>query len=265
MCAYCCCLSCKDAPLICANSIHNALKISWMRKAMSEIPLLFLRHSRYPEGPLIDPFLNSCLSAPDGHRIAGAHHVNDVRSSRRRRIASCERLTFFGSNLRVGNQKVCQSAFLSDGPSAGCVLLDCGGGLAAVVIMKRKARATVDESPQPRAAHQRLVAVARESAVSQRALEKLVVAFREGGVPEAASRATQYRARKEMCSTVTPYGSVCQDVSLPASDPTKSDVRFHLQNPLAFLQKMRLATLSTSPRSCAPTSRPAIPLVTRGA
>ena len=45
---------------------------------MSEIPLLFfLRQSRYPEGPLIDPLLNSCLNAPEGHRIAGAHHVND--------------------------------------------------------------------------------------------------------------------------------------------------------------------------------------------
>ncbi len=53
-------------------------------------------------------------------------------------------------------------------------------------------------------------------------------------MPEAFSRASQHRARKDLCYTDTPYGALVYEKTLKLSDHEELDVGF--QNPLAYTQ-----------------------------
>ena len=72
-----------------------------------------------------------------------------------------------------------------------------------VPLMKRKAEATQSR-------HAKLVSMGKSSHVSQRGLEKLCTTIDEEGVPTAFSLSTQLRARKTVCATRTPYGSLVE-------------------------------------------------------
>ena len=72
-----------------------------------------------------------------------------------------------------------------------------------VTLMKRKAEPTQSR-------HAKLVSMGKSSYVSQRGLEKLCTTIDEDGLPTAFSRSTQFRARKAVCATRTPYGSLVE-------------------------------------------------------
>ena len=78
-----------------------------------------------------------------------------------------------------------------------------------------------------------LNSLGKESYASQSAISNLVAHIRKHGAPETYSRASQYRARKEICSTVTQYGTICQQVSLPTSKG--GEISVTMQAPLPFL------------------------------
>ena len=78
-----------------------------------------------------------------------------------------------------------------------------------------------------------LIALGRSSYVSKRGISHLADAFRSEGVPEATSRATQYRARKTVCNVQTPYGTLVQSVPLACPDGNTIDCA--VQHPLAML------------------------------
>ncbi len=68
------------------------------------------------------------------------------------------------------------------------ILLESARSQAAVRIMSKR---------------RRLTTLGRESHVTQSGLCKLVRGFQKDGVPEYASRAVRYEARKERCSEPT--------------------------------------------------------------
>ena len=92
--------------------------------------------------------------------------------------------------------------------------------------MKRKAEATQSR-------HAKLVSMGKSSYVSQAGLEKLCTAIDEEGLPTAFSRRTQYRARKTVCATRTPYGSLVESEAVVGKNGAEIKVSF--QNPLAML------------------------------
>jgi hypothetical protein len=103
-----------------------------------------------------------------------------------------------------------------------CVLLLCLCGLLEVM-SKRKADRAFE-----------LISLGRSSYASHSAISQLLADIDAGGLPETYSRMAQYRARKEVCATVTEYGSLVTSVQVPLSKGGHADVAF--QNPLAFLQ-----------------------------
>ena len=92
--------------------------------------------------------------------------------------------------------------------------------------MKRKAEATQSR-------HAKLVSMGKSSYVSQAGLEKLCTAIDEEGLPTAFSRRTQYSARKTVCATRTPYGSLVESEAVVGKNGAEIKVSF--QNPLAML------------------------------
>ena len=78
-----------------------------------------------------------------------------------------------------------------------------------------------------------LVFLGRQSYVSKRGIAALVATFKRDGLPVAASRSTQYRYRKSMCKTQTPYGEIVRPVKLACPDGATVDAA--LQHPLAML------------------------------
>ena len=92
--------------------------------------------------------------------------------------------------------------------------------------MKRKAEATQSR-------HANLVSMGKSSYVSQRGLEKLCTTIDEEGVPTAFSRSAQFRARKTVCATRTPYGSLVESEAVVGKNGSEITVSFH--NPLAML------------------------------
>ena len=62
-----------------------------------------------------------------------------------------------------------------------------------------------------------LNSLGKASYANRSAIEKLVTHLRKQGFPEVSSRASQYRARKEICRTETAYGTLVQKVSVPLS------------------------------------------------
>ena len=86
-----------------------------------------------------------------------------------------------------------------------------------------------------------LTSFGKSSMVSQRGMQGLLRELRESGMPEAFSRSTQYRARKAVCATDTPYGPLVTytDVVGTFKQDTGGAVEktftIGFQNPLAFL------------------------------
>ena len=78
-----------------------------------------------------------------------------------------------------------------------------------------------------------LCSLGRRSYVSKRGISALADAFTADGVPAAHSRASQYRARKAICETETPYGRLVQPLELICTDGRTTEVA--VQSPLAML------------------------------
>lgn len=78
-----------------------------------------------------------------------------------------------------------------------------------------------------------LKALGKESYASQSAIANLLTHIRTHGIPEASSRASQYRARKEICGIMTPYGRLVQNVTLKTAKG--DDINVSMQAPLPFL------------------------------
>ena len=85
--------------------------------------------------------------------------------------------------------------------------------------MAGKRRKTTDERCN------RLVSLGKSSFVSQSGIAKLLAEVKKDDLPEAFSRTSQYRARKHVCQTQTPYGKLVESA--------EDGIPF--QNPLAFL------------------------------
>ena len=81
--------------------------------------------------------------------------------------------------------------------------------------------------------HQRLVFLGRDSFVSHQGMQRLLQSVKQEGIPSAFSARTQYRARKGLCSTITPYGRLVDEVNFQTGDAEPLQVGF--QNPLPML------------------------------
>ena len=79
-----------------------------------------------------------------------------------------------------------------------------------------------------------VAALGKESYASKSAIEKLLARIRSHGLPAASSRATQYRARKEICGIETDYGRLVQDMTLTSEKG--DDLKVPIQAPLPWLQ-----------------------------
>ena len=77
-----------------------------------------------------------------------------------------------------------------------------------------------------------LVSLGRASYASHSAIDRLLKEVREHGIPETFDRSAQYRARLEVCSTLTPYGTLTSTAQAPLSKGGHQPITF--QNPLAF-------------------------------
>ena len=98
--------------------------------------------------------------------------------------------------------------------------------------LKRPA-ASMEQTTAERYAH--LMTLGRAAYVSQSGMAKLLETVKEGGLPQSFSRSSQYRARKHLSSSQTPYGPLVSAVPLQVVKKGKTkpiDVGF--QNPLAF-------------------------------
>ena len=79
----------------------------------------------------------------------------------------------------------------------------------------------------------RLLSLGRGAQVSQSGTAKLLQAVADEGLPDAFSRPTQYRARKETCADATPYGKLVESLELPCNEGA---VTVGVQNPFAMLR-----------------------------
>lgn len=91
---------------------------------------------------------------------------------------------------------------------------------------------------RPAADHEGLCSLGRQSYASKRAITQLVATFKHDGIPEHCSRATQYRARKRKCGTVTPYGTLVRPLTLVLPNGKTHDAA--IQHPLAMLYYVSL-------------------------
>lgn len=71
-----------------------------------------------------------------------------------------------------------------------------------------------------------LVSLGKSAFVSKSGIDKLLATVKDTGLPDAFSRSSQYRARKQVCNTETRFGK------LVVQDPATG---LAFQNPLAFL------------------------------
>jgi len=81
--------------------------------------------------------------------------------------------------------------------------------------------------------YKKLVALGKDAYVSRTGIWKLLRNVAEEGLPEAYSRTTQWRARKAVCSTATPYGKLV--VQKPVTLKNGKCDTIAIQNPLAML------------------------------
>ena len=74
----------------------------------------------------------------------------------------------------------------------------------------------------------------RSSYVTKSGIEGLLKSVGDEGIPDASSRRSQYRARKELvCERSTPYGPLVEEKMIHMIDGAEYTVGF--QNPQAFL------------------------------
>ncbi len=78
-----------------------------------------------------------------------------------------------------------------------------------------------------------LMSLGRESFVSKSGIANLLNTVKKEGLPPTFDRSAQFRARKQLCQTMTPYGKLV--VSLPVVFPDGKEGDIACQNPLAFL------------------------------
>ena len=83
-----------------------------------------------------------------------------------------------------------------------------------------------------------LRSLGKESYISQRGINSLIQTLRQSGIPEQTSRIEQYRARKDLSSTLTPYGPLVNEIQLTLIDQPadKAKSTIGLVNPMAFVQ-----------------------------
>lgn len=77
-----------------------------------------------------------------------------------------------------------------------------------------------------------LNSINKKSYASASAIANMVEYIRRHGMPQASSRPTQYRARKEICNKMTPYGTIVQKVSVPLAKG--GDAMVSMQAPLPY-------------------------------
>ena len=107
--------------------------------------------------------------------------------------------------------------------------------------MALKRPAASSTTPTTTERHADLVALGKDSYVSQSGMSKLLAVIEKHGVPEAYSRASQYRARKSVCATETPYGRLVEPktvtLRIKQDDDTfkNEELTIGVQNPLAWV------------------------------
>jgi len=78
-----------------------------------------------------------------------------------------------------------------------------------------------------------LMSFGRASFVSKSGIANLLNTFKKEGLPATYDRSAQFRARKQVCQTMTPYGKLV--VTIPVVFPDGKEGEIACQNPLAFL------------------------------
>ena len=89
-----------------------------------------------------------------------------------------------------------------------------------------------DDTASREAKRVRLLGLGRFAHCTIRAKSCLVKQLREEGIPKATSCASFFRARREACALMTPYGSIVQPIELPLETGV---VTSHVAHPLAML------------------------------
>jgi hypothetical protein len=78
-----------------------------------------------------------------------------------------------------------------------------------------------------------LMSLGRASFVSKSGIAKLLHTVEKEGLPATYDRSAQFRARKQVCQTSTPYGKLVVTIPVVFPDGTEGDIA--CQNPLAYL------------------------------
>ena len=114
-----------------------------------------------------------------------------------------------------------------------CSLKLFGSNLSCCRISRISSRVIASSEPMESAVKKakqearqvKLLMLGKKSVVSRRGLDALLRTLKSEGLPPAFSRATQYRARKAMCNTMTPYGKLVQEVQLDVGNGRDTTVR----------------------------------------
>ena len=77
------------------------------------------------------------------------------------------------------------------------------------------------------------MSLGRASFVSKSGIANLLNTVKKEGLPATYDRSAQFRARKQVCQTITPYGKLVVTIPVVFPDGKESDIA--CQNPLAFL------------------------------
>ena len=99
---------------------------------------------------------------------------------------------------------------------------------SAVMGSNEKRQKTTDER------YRDLLSLGRSSFVTKSGIASLLKSVQDAReLPMSFDRSAQYRARKHMCNTDTPYGKLVEPVTVTRTDGTPEVIG--CQNPLAFL------------------------------
>ena len=113
-----------------------------------------------------------------------------------------------------------------------------------IVVLLFVAGAMKRKTPQSRDADARyaeLMSFGKSSHVSARGMAALMSQIEKEGLPESFSRSSQYRAKKSICDTDTPYGKLVKYVDVVGTFkssekvPKQTPFTIAFQNPMAFL------------------------------
>ena len=101
--------------------------------------------------------------------------------------------------------------------------------------MSKRKSSELNSAPAARIRHEKLCGLSRQSFLSQSALASILTSAKSGGLPEAFSRGSQHRARKNVCHTETPYGPILNEKKLKLIQGPESELDVGFQNPMAWL------------------------------